>query len=177
MSSDVPVVRLKNAWRSSHPWLFQKLVEKPSVRLKPGSIVDVVGVDGEWIGRGFYNGHSRIAVRILENRQDVPLDEAWFVRRIAEAVALRREMLQLDDVSDAWRVVHSEGDSLSGLVVDRYGELLVVQFFAAGMFRYREWIYVALRHQFPGACFHSFADEHVQKQESFDLHNTIDTES
>ncbi|ARO67964.1 rRNA large subunit methyltransferase I [Xylella fastidiosa subsp. pauca] len=177
MSRDLPVIRLKNAWRSSHPWLFQKLLEKPSVRLKPGTIVDVVGVDGEWIGRGFYNGHSRIAVRILETRQDVVVDEAWFVRRIAEAVGLRREVLKLDAVSDAWRVVHSEGDGLSGLVVDRYGDLLVVQFFAAGMFRHREWIYTALRQQFAGARFHSFADEHVQKQESFDFHSTIDTES
>lgn len=177
MSRDLPVIRLKNAWRSSHPWLFQKLLEKPSVRLKPGTIVDVVGVDGEWVGRGFYNGHSRIAVRILETRQDVVVDEAWFVRRIAEAVGLRREVLKLDAVSDAWRVVHSEGDGLSGLVVDRYGDLLVVQFFAAGMFRHREWIYTALRQQFPGARFHSFADEHVQKQESFDFHSTIDTES
>lgn len=177
MSRDLPVIRLKNAWRSSHPWLFQKLLEKPSVRLKPGTIVDVVGVDGEWVGRGFYNGHSRIAVRILETRQDVVVDEAWFVRRIGEAVGLRREVLKLDAVSDAWRVVHSEGDGLSGLVVDRYGDLLVVQFFAAGMFRHREWIYTALRQQFPGARFHSFADEHVQKQESFDFHSTIDTES
>lgn len=177
MSRDLPVIRLKNAWRSSHPWLFQKLLEKPSVRLKPGTIVDVVGVDGEWVGRGFYNGHSRIAVRILETRQDVVVDEAWFVRRIAEAVGLRREVLKLDAVSDAWRVVHSEGDGLSGLVVDRYGDLLVVQFFAAGMFRHREWIYTALRQQFPGARFHSFADEHVQKQESFDFHSAIDTES
>ncbi len=105
MFRDLPVIRLKNAWRSSHPWLFQKLLEKPSVRLKPGTIVDVVGVDGEWVGRGFYNGHSRIAVRILETRQDVVVDEAWFVRRIAEAVGLRREVLKLDAVSDAWRVV------------------------------------------------------------------------
>ncbi len=47
MNTPLPVVRLKNAWRSSHPWIFQKLVEKPSVRPKPGSIVEVVGVDGE----------------------------------------------------------------------------------------------------------------------------------
>ena len=61
-----------------------------------------------------------------------------------------------------------EADGLPGLVVDRYGDLIVVEFFAAGMFRHREWIYEALREQFPGCRFHSFADEHVQKQESFD---------
>ena len=78
-------------------------------------------------------------------------------------------MRRLDDTPDAWRVVHSEGDGLSGLVVDRYGDLLVVEFFSAGMFRHREWIYAALREQFPGCRFYSFAEEHVQKQESFDF--------
>lgn len=168
MNSPLPVVRLKNAWRSSHPWIFQKLVEKPAAKPKPGALVDVVGVDGEWIGRGFYNGHSRIAVRILETNPDIAVDESWFARKIAEAVSLRRDVLKLDAVSDAWRVVHAEGDGLSGLVVDRYGDLLVVEFFSAGMFRHREWIYAALRAQFPGARFYSFAEEHVQKQESFD---------
>ena len=177
MNTPAPVVRLKNAWRSSHPWIFQKLVEKPAVRPKPGAIVDVVGVDGEWIGRGFYNGHSRIAVRILETDQAIPVDAGWFSRKIAQAVSLRREVLKLDQVSDAWRVVHSEGDGLSGLVVDRYGDLVVVEFFAAGMFRHREWVYEALREQFPGCRFHSFADEHVQKQESFDFHGNTTTEA
>ncbi|KPN16819.1 oxidoreductase [Xanthomonas sp. Mitacek01] len=168
-----PTVRLKNAWRSSHPWIFQRLVDKPAQRPKPGSIVEVVGVDGDWIGRGFYNGHSRIAVRILETNPDVPVDAGWFSRKIAEAVSLRRDVLKLDEVSDAWRVVHSEGDGISGLVVDRYGDLLVVEFFSAGAFRHREWIYEALTEQFPGCRFHSFADEHVQKQESFDYRGSV----
>ena len=166
------VVRLKNAWRSTHPWIFQKLVDKPAQRPRPGSIVDILGVDGDFVGRGFYNGHSRIALRILETDPAVAVDAGWFARRIAAAVALRREVLRLDAVSDAWRVVHSEGDGLSGLVVDRYADLLVVEFFSAGMFRHREWIYDALRAQFPGCRFHAFADEHVQKQESFDFRGT-----
>ena len=169
MNDALPVVRLRNPWRSNHPWIFQKLVDKPAVKPKPGAIVDIVGVDGDWIGRGFYNGHSRIALRILEGDRDVAIDAEWFARRIAAAVALRRDVLQLDAISDAWRVVHSEGDGLSGLVVDRYGDLLVVEYFSAGMFRHREWIYDALRAQFPGCRFHAFADEHVQKQESFDF--------
>ncbi|PJJ97387.1 RlmI/RlmK family 23S rRNA methyltransferase [Lysobacteraceae bacterium NML91-0213] len=168
-NAPLPTVQLKNAWRSNHPWIFQRLVEKPAQRPKPGAIVDVNGVDGTWIGRGFYNGHSRIALRILETDPDVAVDAAWFARRIGEAVRLRRDELGLDAVSDAWRVVHSEGDGLSGLVVDRYGDLLVVEFFSAGMFRHREWIYDALRAEFPGCRFYSFADEHVQKQESFDF--------
>jgi len=168
----IPTVHLKNAWRSSHPWIFQRLVEKPAQRPKPGSIVDVIGVDGVWIGRGFYNGHSRIAVRLLETDPDIAVDADWFTRKIGEAVSLRRDVLKLDAVSDAWRVVHSEGDGLSGLVVDRYGDLVVVEFFSAGMFRHREWIYAALSEHFPGCRFYSFADEHVQKQESFDFRGT-----
>jgi 23S rRNA (cytosine1962-C5)-methyltransferase len=169
MNTPLPQIHLKNPWTSRHPWIFQKLVEKPTQRPKPGTIVDVVGPDGVWTGRGFYNGHSRIAIRILERDPDVAVDQAWFAAKIAEAVRLRREVLKLDEVSDAWRVVHSEGDGLSGLVVDRYGDLLVVEYFSAGMFRHREWIYAALREQFPGCRFHAFADEHVQKQESFDF--------
>ena len=85
----------------------------------------------------------------------VAVDAAWFARKIADAVRLRREVLKLDEVTDAWRVVHSEGDGLSGLVVDRYADLLVVEFFSAGMFRHREWIYDALREQFPGCRFYA----------------------
>ena len=129
-------------------------------------MVDNTGV---WVARGFYNGHSRIALRVLTEDPDEAVDEAFFARRIAAAVELRRGLLRLDETTDAWRVVHSEGDGLSGLVVDRYGDLLVVEFFSAGAFRHREWIYSALRAQFPGCRFYSFAEEHVQKQESFDF--------
>ena len=177
MNEALPVVRLKNAWNSSHPWIFQRLVEKPAQRPKPGSIVDVLSVDGEWIGRGFYNGHSRIAVRILERDPAVTVDQAWFEVKIGEAIRLRREILKLDDISNAWRVVHSEGDGISGLVVDRYDDLIVVEFFSAGAWRHREIIFNALRSHFPGCRFHSFADEHVQKQESFDYRDTLGTEA
>ena len=176
MSDPIPTVRLKNAWHSTHPWIFQRLVEKPAQRPKPGSIVDVAGVDGAWIGRGFYNGHSRIALRMLETDPDVAVDAAWFARKIGEAIDLRRRILRLDEVSNAWRVFHSEGDGISGLVVDRYDDLIVVEFFSAGAWRHREWIFNALREAFPGCRFHSFADEHVQKQESFDYKDTLGTQ-
>src|SRR3546814_6056495 len=71
MNDPIPTVHLRNAWRGSHPWIFQKLVDKPAQRPKPGSVVDVVGVDGTWIGRGFYNGHSRIALRSEEHTSEL----------------------------------------------------------------------------------------------------------
>jgi 23S rRNA (cytosine1962-C5)-methyltransferase len=165
----IPTVYLKIERRSTHPWIFQKMVEKPEQKPKPGSIVDIVDATGTWCARGFYNGHSRIALRVLTEDPDEAIDEDFFHRKIAQAVELRRSVLNIDEISNAWRVVHSEGDGISGLVVDRYDDLLVVEFFSAGAFRYREWIYNALKAQFPGCRFYAFAEDHVQKQESFDF--------
>lgn len=165
-----PAVRLKIERRSNHPWIFQKMVEKPPTKPRPGSIVEIYDRDNTWCGRGFYNGHSRIALRVLTTDPDEAIDEGWFHQKIAAAVSLRRDVLKLDEVGNAWRVVHAEGDGISGLVVDRYDDLVVVEFYSAGAFRHREWIFGALSAQFPGCRFYWSADEHVQKQESFDLH-------
>jgi 23S rRNA (cytosine1962-C5)-methyltransferase len=144
------------------------MVEKPAGRLPGGSVVDVLDRDGHWVGRGFYNGHSRIALRILTADPAEAIDAAFFARRISEAVTLRRDWLGLDAVTDAYRLVFSEGDRLSGLVVDRFGATLVLEFFAAGMYRFRQGIMDALAIHYPGGRFYWFAEEHVQKQESFD---------
>ena len=164
----LPLVRLKIERRSNHPWIFQKMVEKPAPKPKPGTVVDIVDRDGTFAGRGFYNGHSRIALRVLTADPDEAVDEAFFERRIAEAVRLRREVLRLDEVTDAYRVIHSEGDGLSGLVVDRFAGTLVIEYFSAGMFRQRDLIRRCLDRHFPGSTLYWFAEEHVQKQESFD---------
>ena len=164
----LPTVRLKIERRSSHPWIFQKMVEKPSTKIPNGSIVDVHDRDGKWVGRGLYNGHSRITIRVLTADANEAIDAGWFARKIAHAVELRRSLLKLDAVTDAYRVVHSEADGLSGLVVDRFGSLLVLEFFAAGMYRQREAIQAALLQHFPDSRFYWFAEEHVCKQESFD---------
>jgi 23S rRNA (cytosine1962-C5)-methyltransferase len=164
----LPLIQLKTERRSNHPWIFQKMVEKPEVKPKPGTIVDIVDREGTFAGRGFYNGHSRIALRVLTADPDESVDEAFFARKIADAVALRRDLLKLDAVTDAYRLVHSEGDGLSGLVVDRFAGTLVVEFFSAGMFKQRDVIKRCLLEHFPGADIYAFAEEHVQKQESFD---------
>jgi 23S rRNA (cytosine1962-C5)-methyltransferase len=168
-SAALPVIHLKTERRSTHPWIFQKMVEKPAVRPKPGSVVEIVDREGQFAGRGFYNGHSRIALRVLTADPAETIDEAFFARRIAAAVALRRDVLKLDRVTDAYRLVHSEGDGLSGLVVDRFADTLVIEYFSAGMFRQRDLIRRVLAGHFPGANVYAFAEEHVQKQESFDF--------
>ena len=168
MTNDsLPQVRLKIARRSSHPWIFQKMVEKPDARLHSGSVVDIVDRDDQWVGRGFYNGHSRITLRVLTTQPDEAIDDAFFAGRIGRAVALRRDWLGLDAVTNAYRLVHSEGDGLSGLVVDRFGGTLVLEYFSAGMYRFGPAIQSALAAHFPDSRFYWFAEEHVQKQESF----------
>ena len=165
----LPVIHLKTERRSTHPWIFQKMVEKPTVRPKPGSVVEIIDREGQFAGRGFYNGHSRIALRVLTANPDETIDEAFFARKIGEAVSLRRDLLKLDRVTDAYRLIHSEGDGLSGLVVDRFAGTLVIEYFSAGMFRQRDLIRRVLLDHFPDADVYSFAEEHVQKQESFDF--------
>src|SRR5699024_11104574 len=152
------------------PWIWSSQVRKPAPKLPPGSVVDIVDAKDRFVGRGFWNGHARIALRVLTTDPDTPVDADFIRARLARAVALRRDTLDLDAVSDAWRVVNSEGDNLSGLVVDRYADTLVVEYFAAGMWRLRDAIHAALREHFPGASIYAFAEQHVQKQESFDCH-------
>src|SRR5438132_14113310 len=127
MTNDIPTIRLKITRRSSHPWIFQKMVEKPAKRIPGGSVVDIVDRENQWVGRGFYNGHSRIALRVLTNDAAEPIDAAFFARRLERSIALRRDWLRLYAVTDACRLVHSEGDNLSGLVVDRFGSSLVLE--------------------------------------------------
>ena len=83
MDDTLPQVRLKIARRSGHPWIFQKMVEKPTARIPPGSVVDIIDRDGQWVGRGFYNGHSRIALRVLTAKPEEPID-AGFLRAPAD---------------------------------------------------------------------------------------------
>jgi 23S rRNA (cytosine1962-C5)-methyltransferase len=167
-ASGLPLVKLKIVRRSSHPWIFQKMVEKPADRIPGGSIVDIVDRDAQWVGRGFFNWHSRIALRLLTSNKDEAIDADFFAKRISQAVELRQKWLNLEWTTDAYRLVHSEGDGLSGLVVDRFGSTIVLEFFSAGMFRIRQDLVAILSQHFPNSQFYWFAEEHVQKQESFD---------
>src|SRR5262249_58136101 len=91
--SDLPAVALKIERRSSHPWIFQKMVEKPAGRIAPGSVVEIHDKNGQWVGRGFYNGHSRIALRVLTANADEPIDTEFFARRLAAGTPPRPDLL------------------------------------------------------------------------------------
>ncbi len=96
-----------------------------------GDIVNAYGPDGGWVGRGLYNPASRYALRVL-TRADEAVDGAWLEARLMRAVALRREVLRLDESTNAYRLVHAEGDGLSGLIADKLGDVLSLEAFSLG---------------------------------------------
>ena len=100
----------------------------------PGDVVDVCAHSGRVIGRGFFNPHSKIRVRLLTLR-DEPINEAFWAARIASATALRKRLVS---GTNAYRLIHGESDFLPGLIVDRYGDVLVMQILSFGMERRKE---------------------------------------
>jgi 23S rRNA (cytosine1962-C5)-methyltransferase len=122
-----------------HPWIFKgEVADVPAA--PPGSEVVVVDADGRFVGRGLFNPRPSLCCRIL-TRRDEPLDEAFFRRRIGEAVARRGEGAR----RGAARLVWSEGDGLSGLVVDGYGAAIVMQCLTLGMAQRRAALAAAVR--------------------------------
>ncbi len=112
-----------------HLWVYEGEITELRGNPAPGAVVDVLTYHGTFCARGFYNPHSKIRVRILTFEEE-PVDAAFFERRIHQALALRERVVQ---ETTAYRVVYAEGDLLPGLIVDRYGDLLVMQTLALGM--------------------------------------------
>lgn len=130
-----PWVQLRSA--SNHPFVYQKMVRQADPAARPGDIVSIYDKSGRFFGRGLYNPRSQIVIRVLA-QGDTPIDAAFWRARLEQAVALRRR-LHLDEVTDAYRLVHSEGDGLSGLIAERYADCLVFEVFSLGIFeRYEE---------------------------------------
>src|ERR1043165_6675733 len=129
----LPVVEMRTRHSSSHPWIFRRMLGGPYEEIEPGTLVEVTERGGQFVGRGFYNPHSEIAVRLLTLGKDAYPDRRFFLGAIARAVKLRQDVLQLPKVTDAYRLVHSEGDGLSGLVADKYGPGMVLELFSAGL--------------------------------------------
>jgi 23S rRNA (cytosine1962-C5)-methyltransferase len=109
---------------SGHPWIFKSDVEP--VEAENGAIVDVVA-KGRFMGQAFYSEHSEITLRMLSRGA---LADSWLADRIEAAIDFREATLGL---RGACRLVHGESDGLPGLIVDRYGDALVLQILAAAM--------------------------------------------
>ncbi len=124
--------------RGGNPWIFSGAIERLEPRtLDAGSTVAVHDAAGALLGMGYFNPATTIAVRMLA-WAETPGTAELLSRRLGDALALRK--LVVRDDSDCYRLVNGDGDGLSGVVIDRYGEVLVLQLLTAGADQMRDQI-------------------------------------
>jgi 23S rRNA (cytosine1962-C5)-methyltransferase len=133
------VIRLREGKDRSllrgHPWIFQGSIAKGGG--DAGETVRVESHEGRFLAWGAFSPSSQIRVRAWSFDEEERIDDAFFERRLQQAVALRA---RLAIASDGVRLVHGEADGLPGLIVDRYGDTLSAQFLSAGVERWRDTI-------------------------------------
>jgi 23S rRNA (cytosine1962-C5)-methyltransferase len=137
MSSVARVYLKKNEdrrQRVGHPWVFSNEIEKSEGTIEDGGLIDVYSYGGTFMGRGYINRKSLIAIRIL-TREPEEIDKQFLFSRVRRAIEARREF---SDGREAMRIVFSEADFLPGVIVDHYMDKVVVQITTLGMERQRE---------------------------------------
>ncbi len=146
--------RKAGSFLGQHPWVLEKSIIEPTVPLSPGTIVDLMHPKGNWIARGVYNPHSRIRVRLYQWDGTAELNESWLHAQLESAATLRDNWQQANQSLDAVRLVNSEGDGLSGLVVDKFADYFVVQISSLAMQNWSQSIVEWLQRRFqPAAVF------------------------
>ena len=125
---------------SFHPAVYPNMLRAVSPDAGPGDLVHVMDKEGQLFGSGFFNPNARVPLRVLQHGEE-PLTEEKLDARLDAALDLRLNTLRLNDTTDAWRAVHSDGDGLSGLVVDRYADVLSIEVTTLGIWRrLRRWL-------------------------------------
>lgn len=114
---------------AGHPWVYAGAVQRVSPEATDGCVVRVLDHRRRFLGVGFYNSRSKINVRMLAF-DEVRIDAVFFESRVRDALALRERYMP---GANSFRVVNAEGDFLSGLIVDKYDDVLVIQTSALGM--------------------------------------------
>ncbi len=113
-----------------HPWVFSGAIHSVDSEPAPGGTVDLLSFNREFLARAAYSPSSQIRARVW-TFDDEPVDEDFFRRRIRIAIA-QRLTLNVERSTNALRLIHAESDGLPGLIVDRYGDMLVLQSLTAG---------------------------------------------
>jgi 23S rRNA (cytosine1962-C5)-methyltransferase len=126
-----------------HPWIYSGAIERNEGEAEPGCTVDVVDSNGTWLARGAYSPSSAIRVRIWTWEPAEMIDQTFVLQRLHRAITLRQR-LGLEKETNAMRLVHGESDGLPGLIVDRYGQYLVLQILSVGVEFWRNEIVTCL---------------------------------
>lgn len=170
MKTQLPTLRLATDTLPGGPWVFARSLEAPAEEIEPGAWVELVDAQSRHVGHGFFNPASDIRVRLIARgrRTDLERPRQFLLGRLQAADRLRRKLLRLPETGDAYRVVHAEGDELSGLVVDRLGPALVCEHHALGFWRAREDVEWALRELYPGLAVVHRVPQRAAKAEGFE---------
>ncbi len=147
-----------------HPWVFRSDISAVNGNPEPGQIVDIVSSRGKFLARGYYNPASQIALRIMTYKEE-PVDRAFIFRRVREAVAYRRTFADLKSC----RLIFAESDQLPALIVDSFGDVLVLQCLALGMEQFKQDVVDALVEELHPAGIWERNDVPVRKLEGLEL--------
>lgn len=126
-----------------HPWIFSGAIAKVKGSPEIGETVEILSIDGDFLGLGAFSPESQIRVRVWTQDPEESVDKDFFRRRLQDAIARRSSFVAAEPPS-AYRLVNAESDRLPGLIIDRYADFLVCQFLAAGVERYKSEIVAAL---------------------------------
>lgn len=162
---ELPVISLKAKRNSLHPWIFSRMIRHPQQRLQPGSLVEVISREGSFIGRGIYNYKSNIGIRLLTENASEMLDQGFFFKKIEQAKIFREDILQIQRTANCYRLFHGEADGLSGLIIDKFAEVFVVEPYSAGYIGIMEWIVASLQALYPGSRIVVRPDERIAAKE------------
>ena len=155
---DVPI-------RRGHPWIFSGAIERCDGNDLIVDVADIFDNRKNWIGRGLYNPKSQLRVRLLTWKQE-PIDQGFFATRLSQALDFRSA--QLGAANNAYRLVNGEGDFLPGLIVDRYGDYFVCQFYTAGMESFKAEIVAALSALAPMTGIFERSEGRVREEEGLE---------
>jgi 23S rRNA (cytosine1962-C5)-methyltransferase len=154
-----------------HPWVFAGAIDRIEGAPVDGAEVDLYSSGDNFVARGLFNSQSKIHVRLYSWEPGVVLDRSFFRGRLGRAVELRHHVLNLAGPGRGYRVVFSESDFLSGMVVDRYGDWLAVQFTALGLASRREMIVDVLRELLQPRGVYLRTEKGIGKLEGIELHD------
>ncbi|MBO5198262.1 MAG: class I SAM-dependent rRNA methyltransferase [Lachnospiraceae bacterium] len=121
-------------------WVYDNEIAEIAGEYENGGLVKVLDFDGWEMGTGFINTKSKLTVRMLSRKKDAVIDEAFFRERVREAWEYRKKVVDVTGEGASCRVIFGEADFLPGIVIDRFGDCLVVQSLALGIDRYKELI-------------------------------------